>query len=123
MRKLSMFVICIASIFGLRMYAATEVNTMSELDQAIKGSKKPTYVDCYSKRCPPCRTLAPLFEKYSEKYASKGTFLKLSLDTNYEAVHEYDIQAMPTLLIFDKNGQLKDKIVGLGPISEFLETL
>ncbi len=69
-------------------------------------------VDVWAAWCGPCRAFAPVFEKFAEKYGDIARFAKLNFDENPDTAAEYRINAIPTICFF-KNGELKDKIVGL----------
>jgi hypothetical protein len=63
-----------------------------------------------SKRCGPCRTIAPLFNQLPSKYP-KGIFLKVDVDKCAETAASQGVSAMPTF-IFYRNRSKIDKITG-----------
>lgn len=60
------------------------------------------------------RSIAPVFEKLSDAYQGKLLFAKLDIDANEQTPMRYNIQSIPTLLIF-KDGQEISRIVGPEP--------
>jgi thioredoxin 1 len=71
-------------------------------------------VDCWAIWCAPCRMIAPVIESLAQDYAGKIVFAKLDVDQNSQTSHHYQIQSIPTLLVF-KNGRLVDRLVGALP--------
>lgn len=85
------------------------VNTQ-KFDELINGDKK-VVCDFYATWCGPCKMLAPVMEKVSEKYADKATFVKVDIDENMELAARYGIMSIPLVAVFE-NGELKDKSLG-----------
>lgn len=71
-------------------------------------------VDCWAIWCAPCRMIAPVIESLAQDYAGKIVFAKLDVDQNSQTSHHYQIQSIPTLLVF-KHGRLVDRLVGALP--------
>lgn len=95
---------------------------MSKIDEitssAFKGevleSDIPVVVDFWAPWCGPCRMVTPVLEDVSQKMNGKIKFVKLNTDENQNIAMDYQIMAIPSLLIF-KNGQEIDRIVGFVP--------
>jgi thioredoxin 1 len=58
--------------------------------------------------------VAPIIEELAKQYAGKVLFGKLNVDENPLIAMRYGIMGIPTLLFF-KNGELVDRIVGAIP--------
>ena len=71
-------------------------------------------VDCWAPWCFPCQMVAPIIEELAMQYAGKVLFGKLNVDDNPLVATWYGIMSIPTLLFF-KNGELIDKVVGAIP--------
>ncbi len=84
---------------------------------STKSKNTKLVVDCWANWCGPCRALAPIFERLADRYQGKVTFVKMDCDKNPELVTQYEIMAIPTILFF-KNGELNDTLVGLVDESE-----
>ena len=68
-------------------------------------------VDFTATWCPPCKMLAPVFEKVADKYEGKARFYKVDVDQDVEVAAKYGVQTIPNLLFFH-NGQVVDQSVG-----------
>ena len=82
----------------------------------------PILVDFWATWCGPCRMISPLVSEIAEEYAGKATVIKVNVDECDEVAAEYRIRSIPTLL-FIKNGEIVDKIVGAVPKTEIASKL
>lgn len=71
-------------------------------------------VDCWAPWCGPCRMVAPVVEALAKEMTGKVAFGKLNTDENPKTPTKFNINAIPTLLIY-KGGKLADRIVGAMP--------
>lgn len=84
--------------------------------------KKPfVVVDFWAEWCPPCKILAPILEEL-EKKLKNITFVKVDVSENKELALRFNIEIVPTLLIF-KKGKLIDRIIGAVPLEELEKKL
>jgi thioredoxin 1 len=87
--------------------------TDSEFQDFIK--KYPFVVlDCWAPWCGPCRMVGPVIEELAKDYKGKIVFGKLNTDENQTTAALHGIMSIPTLLFF-KNGEPVDKVVGALP--------
>jgi thioredoxin 1 len=89
-----------------------ELNSKN-LEEAIKNNPS-LVVDCWAPWCGPCRMMSPVIEELATDLKGKVTFGKLNTDENQDIATRYQVQAIPTLLIF-KDGKLADRKVGALP--------
>jgi thioredoxin-like negative regulator of GroEL len=58
--------------------------------------------------------IAPVVEKFAGEYAGRLKVTKLNVDDNPLTANRYQVQGIPTLLIF-QGGKIIDRIVGAAP--------
>lgn len=88
--------------------------TDADFENKVLKADKPVIVDFWAAWCGPCRAIAPVFEKLSDKYQGKLGFAKIDIDTHEQAPMKYGVQAIPTLIIFN-HGQPVARLVGPHP--------
>ena len=71
----------------------------------------PIVVDFSASWCGPCRQLHPIFEKLAKKYHGKVTFIYVDIDNAPQIAKEYGIEAVPTLLFVNQQGEI-DRNIG-----------
>ncbi len=90
-----------------------EVNE-NNFQQEVLESSIPVLVDLWAPWCMPCRMISPIVEELSNENQGKLKVCKLNTDENQNIAARYGIQGIPTLLFF-KDGQEVDRIVGVTP--------
>jgi thioredoxin 1 len=89
-----------------------ELNSKN-FEDAIRNNRS-LVVDCWAPWCGPCRMMSPIIDELAADLKGKITFGKLNTDENQDIASRYQVQAIPTLLIF-KDGKLADRKVGALP--------
>jgi len=84
----------------------------TNFEQEVLQSDIPVMVDFWAPWCVPCRIIAPLVERLAEQYAGRLKVAKLNVDENHELAIRYQVMSIPTLIFF-KNGQVIDRIIGV----------
>ncbi|HEX8463798.1 MAG TPA: thioredoxin [Abditibacterium sp.] len=80
----------------------------------VENASGAVVVDFTATWCPPCKMLAPVFERVATNYEGKAKFFKVDVDETVEVAAKYGVQTIPNLLFF-KDGQVVDQSVGFIP--------
>ncbi len=94
---------------------------MNNFETHINGSK-PVVVDFFAEWCGPCKLMTPVLHEVKDKIGDRVTVLKMDIDKNPAFTNRYNVQAVPTLIIF-KEGQVIWRKSGVVPAREILQHL
>lgn len=95
-----------------------EIHSSQELKNVLSRADGVVILDFYGDYCGPCRMFAPLYESWAKEYQGKALFAKVNVADARELFELYQVQAIPTLIILDKDGKVVRKGVGSHEISE-----
>lgn len=70
----------------------------------ILNDDKPVLVDFYADWCGPCKMMAPELKRFAESHKDVRV-LKVDIDKNRSTAEHFNIQGVPTLILF-KKGQV-----------------
>ncbi len=91
-------------------------------DADVMKASELVMVDFWAVWCGPCQMVAPIVEELAKEYAGKVKVRKLNTDENPEVAGRYQVMSIPTILFF-KNGQVVEKLVGARPKRQFKEMI
>ena len=94
----------------------------NDFNQKVLKADVPCLVDFWGEGCPPCQFIAPVLEEIAEEYDGKLNVCKLNVYDNPKTAEQYEIMAIPTLMVFN-HGELVEKIIGLKSKEEIEKTL
>src|SRR5579859_3879645 len=96
------------------MHNFTFAVTSANFQEQVLNSTIPVLVDFTAGWCPPCKMMAPLVENIAQKYSGQLAVGVVNDETDPEIGSMYDVQGLPTLLLF-QNGEAVKRLVGFRP--------
>ena len=91
-------------------------------DEDVMKASELVMVDFWAVWCGPGQMVAPIVDELANEYAGKVKVRKLNTDENPEVAGRYQVMSIPTILFF-KNGQVVEKLVGARPKRQFKEMI
>ena len=99
----------------------TDANFQEEVLEFTDASG-PVLVDFWAEWCGPCKAIGPTIEELSSEYDGKAKIGKVDIDSNRDTALQYNIQSIPSILIF-KDGQVVETFVGMKSKDELVLAL
>jgi thioredoxin 1 len=88
----------------------------------VLDSDKLSVIDFWAEWCGPCRAIGPVIEELATDYAGLVNIGKVNVDNNPTISMNYGITSIPAIL-FVKNGEVVDKLVGAQPKANFVKKI
>jgi thioredoxin 1 len=92
----------------------------SNFQSEVIDSDQPVLVDFWAEWCGPCKMIGPLLDQVSAEVEGQAKVGKVNVDEARELAVKYNVRSIPLLLFF-KNGEVKDQIVGANVTKEQLK--
>ena len=108
---------CGLSLVGAPVSGLVNPLVDAQFHQRVEQSSMPVLLDFYSPTCGPCRMIAPVVDALAQEYAGRLLVFKLDTSSQQMTASRFQIRGVPTLLFF-KDGQMVDQLVGAAPRSD-----
>jgi thioredoxin 1 len=96
--------------------------TDETFEAEVTKSDKPVLVDFWAPWCGPCRLLGPALDEIADESGERFKVVKVNVDENPSLAAKFGVRSIPTL-VFVKDGERRDQLVGTVPKSALLARL
>jgi|TARA_B100001964_G_C14216228_1_gene592950 thioredoxin 1 len=86
--------------------------TDENFEKEVLKSGKNSLIQFSATWCNPCKMLKPIISELSDEMSDKLKFFYMDIDSQPNVPTRFGIRGVPTLILFDKNGQVKSQKVG-----------
>lgn len=105
-------IILLLALIGAGAYAAFKVYHMRRLGM-VEGQSRPQLLYFRSDHCAPCETQAHYLEQLEQRWNGRVTIQKIDTDAEPEKAHQYGVFTLPTTILVDNVGKIRQINYGL----------
>lgn len=98
------------------MAGVIELNA-DNFEAEVKNAKGVVMVDFFAEWCGGCKKVAPVVEELAGEYRDKAKICKVDCTENGDLAQQFGVMSIPNLIFF-KDGEVKDNVVGAIPKAE-----
>ena len=92
----------------------------ANFEQEVLKCDKPVVVDFSAVWCGACRQIAPFMDQIAEEMSSEVKIVHIDVDESERVAIKYEIQSLPTLMLF-KKGEAVAAHIGSAGKSELID--
>ena len=113
------------NLFFESTYLLKSFGELSVEPEIAFENNKPTFLEFYAEWCEVCKEMAPKVSALKEEYEKDINFVFLNVDNqkweNY--IRKFEVNGIPQVNLFDKEGNLKSTFIGKQDETEIGESL
>ncbi len=91
--------------------------TDATFEEEVLKADKLVVVDFWATWCGPCKMIAPILEDIASEFNDTLKVTKVDVDSNNAVAAKFGIMSIPSLIFF-KNGEEVDRVIGAIPKSQ-----
>lgn len=95
---------------------------MARTFQQLIQSDQPVLVDFTATWCGPCKMMAPILQELKSAMGDQLTIIKIDVDQNQAAAQYFQVQGVPTLILF-RNGEVRWRQSGVMGAKELQQVI
>ncbi|MCK4265072.1 thioredoxin [Candidatus Babeliales bacterium] len=96
--------------------------TNQNFSEEVLESNQPVLVDFWAAGCIPCQMVTPIIKDIANEFDGKIKVGKLNIDQNPSIATTFEIEAIPTLILFH-NKKIFQKFIGVQPKKLIIEAI
>lgn len=96
---------------------------MATFAEMING-EKPVLVDFFAEWCGPCKMMAPELQKLKQMHGDGLNIIKVDIDQNQSAAMHFNVNSVPTLMLFRKGELLwrQSGAIGAAQLTKIIQS-
>ena len=113
------------NLFFQSTYLLKSFGDLSVNPEVAFKNNKPTFLEFYAEWCEVCKEMAPKVSALKEEYEKDINFVFLNVDNQVweKYIRKFDVNGIPQVNLFDRNGNLKSTFIGKQEESTIRESI